>query len=79
MADKIPEQQRGFIDGGSCGQALLALLTVAQRGTKKRTFVSMFCRYTKSVSSSAPRNLVVKNGSSRYLDNLDQMPLCIVH
>ena len=28
VADKIPEQQRGFIDGGSCAQSLLALLTV---------------------------------------------------
>ena len=35
VADKIPEQQRGFIDGGSCGQALLALLTVVQRETQE--------------------------------------------
>ena len=35
VADKIPEQQRGFIDGGSCAQALLALLTVVQRETQE--------------------------------------------
>ena len=35
MSDQIPQQQRGFIDGGSCAQALLALLTAAQRETRE--------------------------------------------
>ena len=35
VSDQIPQQQRGFIDGGSCAQALLALLTAAQRETRE--------------------------------------------
>ena len=34
VSDQIPQQQRGFIDGGSCAQFLLALLTAAQRETR---------------------------------------------
>ena len=40
VSDQIPQQQRGFIDGGSCAQALLALLTAAQR--EMRDFGHLF-------------------------------------
>ena len=43
VADKIPQQQRGFVDGESCAQALLALLTAVQRET--RDFGHLFARF----------------------------------